>query len=435
MQEYAEYKEKMNKLAPVPEDMRIFWAGRDLARIEARTTYCLECIMMEQGIELALDDMAQIIGGNAPLVDDDQDEIIKALMKTGAVLVRPNARAKGGAVDAINSMGGAIAVNQGQIDPQQVIQKEKSIWDRGYVITTGRDPYEAYVALTVLEKAAEVQIKSKALGGVKPLSLPTAKRYHREYLRKYSVEGKKRRDEEIEGILGRLAQTLEENSKDVPEDMETVAEDIELKPKALPENFFLEFNSRRDLVDYGNKLIEKGLVQGTWGNLSVNLGDSTMVTTPSGIDYDSLAPEDMVKVNTKTLKYDKGGNKPTSEKGLHAGIYEVRPEVGAIVHTHSKYCSIFAACQMPLEVMDESLKEIIGSGVIYIADYGKTGTSKLTENVIKSLDDRKGCILSNHGMIACGKDLEEAFEVAMSLEEAARQLVNHRLAKMVDENK
>ena len=412
MQEHEAYKEKMNKLAPVPEDMRIFWAGKDLARIEARTTYCLECIMMEQSIVPALDDMAQIIGGEAPLVDDDQDEIIEALMNTAAVLVRPTAKAKGGAVDAINAMGGAVAVNQGQIDPQKVLQKEKSIWDRGYVITTGRDPYEAYVALTVLEKAAEVQIKSKALGGVKPLSLATAKRYHREYLRKYSVEGKKRRDEEIEGI-------------------ETNLED---EPKALPDNFFLEFNSRRDLVDYGNKLIEKGLVQGTWGNISVNLGDGTMLTTPSGLDYDSLAPEDMVRVNIKTLKHEKGGNKPTSEKGLHGGVYEVRPDVGAIVHTHSKYCSVFAACRMPLEIIDESLKDIIGSGVIYIADYGRTGTEKLTENTIKSLGDRKGCILSNHGMIACGKDLEEAFQIAMSIEEAARQLINHRLSDMVDED-
>lgn len=411
MQEYAEYKEKMNKLSPVPEDMRIFWAGKDLARIEARTTYCLECIMMEQPIEPALDDMAQIIGGEAPLVDDDQDEIIEALMKTGAVLVRPTAKAKGGAVEAINAMGGAVAVNEGQVDPQKIRQKEKSIWDRGYVITTGRDPYEAYVALTVLEKAAEVQIKSKALGGVKPLSLATAKRYHREYLRKYSVEGKKRRDMEIEGI------------------------ELEIKPKALPDNFFLEFNSRRDLVDYGNKIVQKGLVQGTWGNLSVNLGDGTMLTTPSGLDYDSLAPEDMVVVNTKTLRYDKGGNNPTSEKSLHAGIYEVRPNVGAIVHTHSKYCSVFAACQMPLEIIDDSLKETIGSGVIYIADYGRSGTDKLTENVIKSLDERNGCILSNHGMIACGKDLEEAFQIAMSMEEAARQLINHRLANMVDEER
>ncbi|MBQ2747398.1 MAG: class II aldolase/adducin family protein, partial [Firmicutes bacterium] len=69
------------------------------------------------------------------------------------------------------------------------------------------------------------------------------------------------------------------------------------------------------LVDYGKKLVQTGLVQGTWGNLSVRLDDTYMIVTPSGLDYLRLTPADMVKVNIETLEYE-GDLKPTSEKGL-----------------------------------------------------------------------------------------------------------------------
>lgn len=67
-----------------------------------------------------------------------------------------------------------------------------------------------------------------------------------------------------------------------------------------------------------------------------------MITTPSGLDYTRLTPADMVKVNINTLEY-MGAQKPTSEKGIHASVYRMRKEVGAVIHTHSKYCAIFAA--------------------------------------------------------------------------------------------
>lgn len=185
-----------------------------------------------------------------------------------------------------------------------------------------------------------------------------------------------------------------------------------------------EWQSRYSLAEYGKKLIDLGLVQGTWGNLSVRLSPNYMLTTPSGLDYKSIDGSDMVKVAIKTLTYG-NGNIPTSEKGMHAGIYEKRADVGAIIHTHSKYCSIFAAARKPLQVLDEELAKVTGE-LIYISDYANAGSRKLTKNVVKALGSRSGCIIANHGMLACGKDLEEALNICLAMEKAAEQFIESR---------
>ena len=185
-----------------------------------------------------------------------------------------------------------------------------------------------------------------------------------------------------------------------------------------------EIELRRQLVEYGKELLELGLVQGTWGNLSVRLSNRYMITTPSGRDYTALTPRDMVKVDIKTLTYGDGG-KPTSEKGLHAGVYELRRDVGAVIHTHSKYCSIFAAAGKPMHITDHDLAEKTGE-LIYIADYAFAGTKALTKNVLKALGQRAGVIMSNHGMLCCGRDLPDAFEKAEAMEEAARRYIESK---------
>ena len=101
----------------------------------------------------------------------------------------------------------------------------------------------------------------------------------------------------------------------------------------------MEEKLREMLVEYGKKLVQSGLVQGTWGNISVRIDDTYMLTTPSGIDYIRLKSDDMVKVQIDDMSYE-GINKPTSEKELHAAIYKQRPDIGAIIHTHSKYSSV-----------------------------------------------------------------------------------------------
>ncbi len=187
-----------------------------------------------------------------------------------------------------------------------------------------------------------------------------------------------------------------------------------------------EEECREMLVVYGQRLLASGLVQGTWGNLSVRLNDEEMLVTPSGLDYERLQPEDMVVVSIKNLKYDRFGNKPTSERGLHAGIYRRRPDAGAVIHTHSTYCSVFAAAKMPLEVENPALAEEVGS-IIRVADYARPGTNALSRNTIRALGSGKGCIMAHHGMICCGVDLKQAFHTCSAIEEAARQYIESRI--------
>ena len=181
---------------------------------------------------------------------------------------------------------------------------------------------------------------------------------------------------------------------------------------------------RELLVAYGNKLVDTGLVQGTWGNLSVRLDDQYMLVTPSGLDYRRLTPSDMVKVNLETLEYE-GPLKPTSEKGLHAAIYLQRPELGSVIHTHSKYCCIFAAARKPLPVEEPALQALFGEEVP-LAKYGLPGSKKLMQNTVNAFGDGMGCIMTAHGMICGGADIEDAFVNCGKMEAAAAEYIERR---------
>ena len=188
-----------------------------------------------------------------------------------------------------------------------------------------------------------------------------------------------------------------------------------------------EDECREMLVVYGQRLLASGLVQGNWGNLSVRLNEDQMLVTPSGLDYERVKPEDMVVVSIRNLHYDRFGNRPTSEKGLHAGIYRHRPDVGAVIHTHSTYCSVFAAARMPLEVENPRMAEEVGD-IIRIADYARPGTNALSRNTIRALGRAKGCIMAHHGMICCGVDLKQTFHICSTIEEAAEQYIESRIS-------
>ena len=171
-----------------------------------------------------------------------------------------------------------------------------------------------------------------------------------------------------------------------------------------------------------------------------------MLVTPSGIDYEVLSAGDMVKVNIKTLTYE-GQLKPTSEKGLHAKVYQDRPEIGGVIHTHSKYCSVYAAAHKDLPVpadaasapavatsagksaceasgiaTDKSDFKSAGgfSNPVRLAKYALPGTKALIKNTAAALGANYGGIMSNHGMIACGDTLPAAFENCVRLEELAK---------------
>ena len=192
-------------------------------------------------------------------------------------------------------------------------------------------------------------------------------------------------------------------------------------------NYKTEQEARELLVAYGNHLLETGLVQGTWGNLSIRIGENEMLVTPSGLNYEDLGPDDMVLVCLDTLKWE-GLHKPTSERSLHAGIYLSRPEVGAIVHTHSKYCAVYAACQMPMLLKGED-SDLLGERIL-CAKYALSGTKQLAKQAQKALGKNNAVFLAHHGMIACGEDMEKAFANAVRLEKIAEETIEARWARI-----
>lgn len=186
----------------------------------------------------------------------------------------------------------------------------------------------------------------------------------------------------------------------------------------------MEQKLRETLAAYGKKVVEAGLVQGTFGNLSLRLDDQFMLVTPSGLDYHRLTAADMVKVDITSLAYE-GNLKPTSEKGIHGGVYGKRPDVGAIIHTHSKYCAVFAAARKDVPIETEEAQKTFGN-VVKLGGYALPATKKLWANTISALGENKGCIMANHGMLCVGATMEEAFENCCKLENYCRQYINSR---------
>ena len=327
------------------------------ALIFSQTHYCQKCLADANPFGAALDDMAQIIGPALYVADGRSTEktqgksLKKTLKKTNSCLV----------LRAVDSKGNGV----------------------GYSITLGRTPAEAATAVCVAEKAAEVELKAKRLGGSHLLGTKDAKKMKKNYEKNYSLQTK---------------------NPVVP--MVTLADE--------------ELELRTQLIKLANKLVEKKLILGTWGNLSVRLDDENILITPSGISYSELEPLDIVKVNLKTLKAE-GANKPSSEISMHVAIYKAREDVKAVIHTHATNSSVFAAaCKgIPVPSKEADAREIFGS-VIPIAAYAAPGTSELATNVAKALGDGAGVVMAHHGMCVVGADLQETFDRAILFENAAR---------------
>lgn len=185
-----------------------------------------------------------------------------------------------------------------------------------------------------------------------------------------------------------------------------------------------EMKYRNLLAEYSRMLLAKGYVLGNFGNLSVRLSGNYILTTPAAVYYDSLNPADITKMDIKTLTTESGAN-PTLDKAMHAKIYAARPDVGAVIHTHAKFCSIFAAAHVPLSIADKDLSDIAGS-VVYVSDYARSGSFKAASNIVKALGDRKACLIANHGVVCVGTDMREAMLVCEAVEEAAKRYIEPR---------
>lgn len=175
--------------------------------------------------------------------------------------------------------------------------------------------------------------------------------------------------------------------------------------------------AKKQVIKAGIELSESGLIARTWGNVSCRTDDEHFVITASGRNYLTLTEDEVIEVNMSDCEYE-GDIKPSSEKKLHREVYRLRPDVNFVIHTHQSNASAVAAMGLPGVKLD---KEYPGLGsFVLCANYGLPGTKKLCKNTAATVNeyDAKAVIMSNHGAICYGKDYEEAFEIARTLEEA-----------------
>ena len=189
------------------------------------------------------------------------------------------------------------------------------------------------------------------------------------------------------------------------------------------------------------RLVETGLIARTWGNISARLSDEEFLITPSGRAYETLTPEELVVVKIKDHSYE-GEIKPSSEKGMHAELYKLRPECDFIVHTHqtrasalSVYGEDFDLAEYGSQVASEEEKAILGPA-IPCAKYGLSSTEMLAKNVARAAKRNPECstvLMKHHGAVTMGKDEEEAFRAAFALEAVAGRIYEKKCNQKIFE--
>lgn len=189
-------------------------------------------------------------------------------------------------------------------------------------------------------------------------------------------------------------------------------------------------SAKLDVIKAGRLLCEKGLIQRTWGNVSCRIDEDTFAITPSGRDYLSLTPDDIVIVKISDLSYD-GDVKPSSEKGVHAACYRLRSDVNFVIHTHQTMASLAGLTGYDINHLEGKSADIIGKHVP-LASYGLPGTKTLREGVSAAVkrSSSKAILMRHHGAVCMGYDLDNAFLVASELEEVCKNIFFERYREL-----
>ena len=180
--------------------------------------------------------------------------------------------------------------------------------------------------------------------------------------------------------------------------------------------------ARHDVWLHARQMWEAGLVAGSSGNVSRRVDDAHIAITPTSIPYDSLTAEEIVLVDLDRGTAVDSIREPSYELPLHLAVYRARPDVAAIVHTHSPYVTTLSVLRRPLPPIIDEMMVTLG-GAIEVAEYAFTGTDTLGTNVLRALGDRAGVMLANHGNVCIGRDLSRALHVAIAMEAIARVYV------------
>ena len=178
---------------------------------------------------------------------------------------------------------------------------------------------------------------------------------------------------------------------------------------------------RLRMLAAARKLVDLKLNRATSGNLGVRWGDGFLVT-PSGVTVEDMQPESMVALNfsANTIGSTTNNIKPSSEWRIHRDILAARPDIGAVIHTHSTFATTLACLHRDIPPFHYMIA-VCGGDTIRCAPYALFGSQELSDTALAALEGRKACLLAHHGMIALGRDLNDALAVAEEVESLCEQ--------------
>jgi L-fuculose-phosphate aldolase len=174
----------------------------------------------------------------------------------------------------------------------------------------------------------------------------------------------------------------------------------------------------QDIVEVGRLMWQKGWVAAQDGNISVRLDDGRILCTPTGVSKGLMKPEDLIVCDAAGSKME-GATGCTTEIAMHVAIYRLRPDVRAVLHAHPPVATGFAVAGRPLNkaLLPEA---IIHLGTVPLAAYGLPGTTALTEPMLPLIPGHDALLMANHGAVAYGHDVYQAFFHMETVEHLAR---------------
>jgi L-fuculose-phosphate aldolase len=180
-----------------------------------------------------------------------------------------------------------------------------------------------------------------------------------------------------------------------------------------------EYDRRMAITSAARELERAGLVQGAAGNISLRESDSFLIT-PSGIPARQIEPQMIARMSLSDRSGAFAGRlAPSSEWRFHLDIFSARPDVNAIVHTHSPYATTLATLRRDIPAVHYMIAAFGGSRIT-CTSYAPFGTAELSELAVAALESRHAVLLGNHGAIVTGADLDTATWRAAELESLAR---------------
>lgn len=174
---------------------------------------------------------------------------------------------------------------------------------------------------------------------------------------------------------------------------------------------------RRQMIDTCIHMNDRGINQGTSGNISVRV-DGGFLITPSGVPYHEMKPKDIVMM--KLDASHTGPRKPSTEWRFHRDIMAKKPEVGATIHLHSMFCTSLSILRRDIPAVHYMIAAA-GGPTVPCVPYVTWGTQELADYIIGALENRLACLLANHGMVCVGPDLKKAAWLAVEVETLAAQ--------------